>query len=292
MQQPKVSIGIVSYNQRDYIAEAVESALAQDYENLEVIVSDDASTDGTADVIRSLCAKHPKLIAILNDENAGVTGNCNRVLRRCAGEFYSLMGGDDALLPGKIAAQVRWFSQSRGRVLCAHAVEHVDAQGRRLPDAPPPLIRGGQGPEQFIRGGFVVPGQSLMVRTSAIPKHGYDESIRLASDLLFAIEVLCNSGEFGYLDGRYYKYRHLTNSVSTRYFEMLSDIERIYDVVRDRYPQYRGICEEACLRNVTYFGGVRHLNSGNKKAAREQFLRTIRNRPLYVKAWVRLLQTL
>lgn len=292
MQNPKVTICIITYNQRRYVREAIESALFQDYDNLEIIISDDASTDGTVDEIRSMQMQYPQLITLLNAENGRVTRNCNRALSKRTGDFVTFLAGDDAFLPGKIRAQVEWMSRSPDHVLCTTAVRHVDADDNPYSDPPPPRTPFGQGPELFIRHGFVIPAYSVMVRASAIPAHGYDESIPLASDLLYAIEILSNGGKFGYVDSCHYKYRHLSNSASTRYFEMLADIERTYTIIGERYPQYRNICSEAYVRNVTYFGGVRHLKSGNKKAAREQFVKTLRSRPLYVKAWVRLLQTL
>ena len=56
---PKVSIMIVSFNQRNFVAEAIESAVNQDYANLEVVISDDGSTDGTAEIIAQLQSRYP-----------------------------------------------------------------------------------------------------------------------------------------------------------------------------------------------------------------------------------------
>lgn len=290
--KPKVSILIVSFNQKEYIEEAMESAISQDYENLEVIVSDDGSTDGTAGIIAQWQSRHPdRLISILNPENAGVTRNCNRALHACSGEFVTLMGGDDVLLPGKVAAQVNWLQQEDSRVLCFHALEHVNADGSRRPGARQPVRRHGAGPEAFIRGCMILPGQSIMVRASAIPRHGFDEAIPIASDLLFIIETLSRGGTYGYLPKAYYKYRHLHDSVSTRYFDMLSDLDATFRIVAERYPRYERACHDSTVRHVMYFGGVRYLNSGNKLVARKHFMKAISKRPLFGKAWLRLFQT-
>lgn len=291
--EPKVSILIISYNQKDYVAEALESAINQDYENLEVVISDDGSTDGTAEIIAQWQSRYPeRLVALLNKDNVGITRNSNRALHACTGEFIAVQGGDDILLPGKIAAQVQWFLEDQERVLCGHQVEMFYEGGLLRPShLAESRLRKGKGPEDLIRNGVPFPATAIMIRANVIPSHGFDESIPMASDWLFWIEVLMPAGKFGYVDGIYARYRRHDRSVSLKRFEMLNDVERTLLTVANRYPQYREICMDSIIRHVIYFGGVRHLNVGNKRAARERFIATIQKKPLFVKAWIRLLQT-
>lgn len=287
-----VSILIVAFNQIDYIDEAIESAVNQDYPGLEIVVSDDGSQDGTSDLVASWQSRFPdRVVAVLNRDNVGVTANCNRGLRRCSGHYITWMGGDDVLLPGKVAAQVNWLERNRDRVLCGHPILVMRADGSNTPNVIVPQVKEGAGPEAFIRGAGILPLQSVMVRAEAVPAHGFDERVRTASDLLFCIEVLSRGGKFGCLNEPYYKYRHVPDSVSTRYAEMALDLERTFMIAGDRYPEYRQMCRDAIIEHVMYYGGVRQLNWGNKHAAREQFLRVIRAKPTFAKAWMRLLQT-
>lgn len=93
----KVSIIIPTYNQVGYLKRAIESALAQPYENLEIVVSDDCSTDGTQDLIKE--AFSDKRIAYFrNDANLGRVGNYRRALYKYAtGDFVLVLDGDDWL---------------------------------------------------------------------------------------------------------------------------------------------------------------------------------------------------
>jgi len=76
--QPLVSIHIITYNQIDFIHDTLTSALEQDYENLEVVVADDGSTDGTAEVILEYAKKYPnRLLPLVGGPNLGITGNSN-----------------------------------------------------------------------------------------------------------------------------------------------------------------------------------------------------------------------
>jgi len=290
---PKVSIHVIAYNQERYIAEALESALAQDYPNLEVVVSDDGSTDRTGAIIREIQAAHSdKIIAILNEANAGITINANKALRACSGEYIAFLGGDDVLLPGKISAQAAWFMEDPRRVLCGHKTVVFYEDGSRPPLLDREVCSEGTGPGLIIRDGAPFCGSAVMVKASAIPAHGFEEAIPIASDLLFWIEVLSSGGSFGYVDGVYARYRRHASNISARHASMLQDVESSYRIAAARYPEYRDLCMDAIIRHVVYFGGVRHLAAGDKAAARRQFLRTIRMKPLFAKAWLRLLQTL
>src|SRR5436190_24170616 len=103
MATPQVSIHFVSFNQAAFIEESLESALRQDYPNLQIVASDDGSTDGTAQIIERYARRYPDRIhAITGGPNLGITANCNRALRECKGEYIAFLAGDDLYLPGKI----------------------------------------------------------------------------------------------------------------------------------------------------------------------------------------------
>lgn len=88
---------ITSYNHERYVAEAIESAIAQHGRfRHEILVSDDASTDGTRDVIRMYAARYPDLIRdVSNDENLGISGNLKKCFALAKGDFIAILEGDD-----------------------------------------------------------------------------------------------------------------------------------------------------------------------------------------------------
>jgi len=92
MEEPKVSVLIPSYNQENVIEQTVMSALTQDYDNLEVVVSDDASKDRTPQILKEIQRKYPERLKIfLHQTNLGVTKNHNRGLLECRGERDALL---------------------------------------------------------------------------------------------------------------------------------------------------------------------------------------------------------
>ena len=100
---PQVSVAVIAYQQVNYITEALQSLVDQDYPNLQIVVSDDGSTDGTAEEIARFAKLYPdKIVALIDHERLGITGNSNHALRACTGKYVCFLGGDDVFLPGKV----------------------------------------------------------------------------------------------------------------------------------------------------------------------------------------------
>lgn len=102
----QVSIIITSYNQRDYLVQALESVMAQTLRPHEIIVADDASSDGSQEVIRSYVDRYPGWIkAVLQERNVRTPRNRNAALRRVSGNYVGLLDGDDLFAPDKLRLQ-------------------------------------------------------------------------------------------------------------------------------------------------------------------------------------------
>ena len=290
-EAPRISIHIITYNQKDFIREAVDSALAQDYPNLEVVVSDDASTDGTADIVAAYAEANPgKVVPVLNAVNRGITGNSNAGLRRCGGEFIAFMGGDDLLLPGKIRVQADWFAQSPTRVLCGHQVEVFYQDGSRPPHPLSRRLLAGKGAEPFIRHN-PFGATAVMVRASRIPPYGFDESLPIMSDQTLWADVLRDDGEFGFVDGVFARYRRHGDNITRDPLHHLDEVERHLTIVAARYPQFAAAARWAATRRLYYDVGIALAASGRKPEARHKFVGALRREPWFAKAWVRLAQT-
>ena len=98
--EPKVSIIIPAYNTSRYITKAVESALGQTEENIEVIVVDDASTDNTVEVVKSFTDQ--RLTILVNETNKGPSYSRNRALKEAKGEWIALLDSDDWYAPNRL----------------------------------------------------------------------------------------------------------------------------------------------------------------------------------------------
>ena len=115
--RPLVSIIMPAHNREAYIGEAVESALSQDYENVELIVVDDGSTDRTYEILSDFGER----IRLFRQHNAGPGAARNRGLDHAGGEFIAFLDSDDVWAPGKLRAQVSHLQRNpvqQGITLC------------------------------------------------------------------------------------------------------------------------------------------------------------------------------
>ena len=96
MSDPLVTIGISTYNRAEgYLREALASALAQTYEPLEIVISDNASTDSTGEVVAEMADERVRYVRL--DTNIGANGNFNHCLEMAAGEYFLLLHDDDRI---------------------------------------------------------------------------------------------------------------------------------------------------------------------------------------------------
>lgn len=115
--KPLVSIGIPTYNRSVSLVRAVESALAQDYEKLEIVISDNASTDETGNVCVDLCKKDARIRYIRQPKNLGMTENFRRALAASHGAFFMWLSDDDWLDPSYISQCMAFLTNNGDYVL-------------------------------------------------------------------------------------------------------------------------------------------------------------------------------
>ncbi|MFZ1305073.1 MAG: glycosyltransferase family 2 protein [Ferruginibacter sp.] len=123
---PLVTIAIPTYNNERYIADAITSAMAQDYPNLEILIADDASEDNTEQIVRSFCTD-PRVHYFKNKKNIGRVANYHKALYQLAtGEWYLNLDGDDYLTdPSFISKAVSWTRDYDNVVMVTGACERV-----------------------------------------------------------------------------------------------------------------------------------------------------------------------
>ena len=95
MQNPKISIVIPSYNKARYIAKTLDSILEQKYNDLEVIIQDPGSTDGSLDIIKKYAEKYPKMIFLYKEKDSGQLDAINRGLKKAKGDILTYINADD-----------------------------------------------------------------------------------------------------------------------------------------------------------------------------------------------------
>ena len=132
----KVSFCIVTYNQQEYIREAIQGALAQQYSALEIIISDDNSTDKTFDVITETVKDYKgehTIIVNRNEVNLGLGAHFSKICREIAsGDYIVVLGGDDISEPEHVSSAVSLLDQNPKIMLADCSANYINSQGELL----------------------------------------------------------------------------------------------------------------------------------------------------------------
>lgn len=132
---PLVTFALIAYNQEKYICEAVKGALEQDYQPLEIIFSDDCSTDRTFKLIHEMVGSYVgphRIFLNRNEKNLGIGAHVDKVLNMSNGEWIVMAAGDDISLPSRVSkTMIRAQDNSRPVDCISVELEEIDTSGKK-----------------------------------------------------------------------------------------------------------------------------------------------------------------
>lgn len=133
MSCPKVSIGMPVYNGAKYLRKSLDSILAQDFEDLELIISDNASTDQTESICRERAEADARIRYFRNESNLGASRNFNRVFELARGTYFKWAGHDDECRPSLVRCCVEVLERAPEQVVMVYPLgEMIDERGNTL----------------------------------------------------------------------------------------------------------------------------------------------------------------
>lgn len=223
---PLVSLLVPCYNHERFLDDHLQAILAQTYENMEILICDDCSRDGSFAKLMAyqnqLEKRFSRVEILQNPENAGVSRNLNRLLALAKGEYIKILASDDALAPQAIEKMTAWLE--------AHpAYGIVVVNGEKIPENAHFPEFPGSGPVYMEAPDFSQPGflertalcceifaPGVMLRKDVFQHHGsYDESIPV-EDFEYWLRLLAaGDTEFGYLDEKLIYYRSSETSITS-----------------------------------------------------------------------------
>jgi len=198
--RPLVTVGIPTYNREHLVGNAIKSVLSQSYSDIEVIVSDNNSTDSTLEVLKEFEGHNVKVVT--NESNLGMVANWNRCLQSATGDFFILLSDDDTLKPSAVS-ELLAAMQGRDVVASYGDVSIQQANGfktRRSGFAPPER----ESLESFLLGVFkfkraAYPSVTLFHTEKIRAVGGYPEAVGGATDLGLLVK-LSQSEFISYVD--------------------------------------------------------------------------------------------
>jgi glycosyltransferase involved in cell wall biosynthesis len=202
---PTVSVVTPTYNRADRISRAIESVLAQTYEDWEHLIVDDASTDDTRSVVENY--DDDRIRYFRHETNRRQAAARNTAIEAADGEFVAFIDSDDEWRPTKLEKQVVWI-EDRDEEWVGVYTDGTTLRSSRVKAALASLfpyeIRK-EGSEELVRDiltmrGNISAGSSLLARTSTVRAiDGFDESLPRHEDLDFTLRLL-EEGKLGYID--------------------------------------------------------------------------------------------
>jgi glycosyltransferase involved in cell wall biosynthesis len=135
-RQPALSIGVPVYNGERYLRQTLEALLAQTFTDFELIISDNASTDGTEAICREFAARDPRVRYHRADVNIGAARNYRRVFELSAAEYFKWHASDDLVEPTFVERCMEALRRDPAVVLAYTETQLIDADGRRLAAVP------------------------------------------------------------------------------------------------------------------------------------------------------------
>lgn len=217
----RVTIAIPTFNRAKYLRVALHSALQQSWPNLEVIVSDNASTDDTATFLDGII--DPRVVRLSQDMTIPVFNHWDSCLRSATGEYFLLLSDDDLLAPDAIEQMIMVFEQARangeelGFVTCRTTV--VSSEGSiRYRGSPFPIPASAESVIlDFFRSKVEIVPCALLFPTAAI-RPGYTQyasEFSLAADAIVWIKRILETGKAGFVDQDLAFYRTHSNTTTT-----------------------------------------------------------------------------
>jgi glycosyltransferase involved in cell wall biosynthesis len=249
-----VTISIPSFNYGRFIGRTIESVLAQDYADYEVLVIDDASKDNSAEVVAQY--RDPRIQYIQNTSNMGQFATINKALHLGQGRYFINLASDDVWYPGLLRRAVSLLD-AYPNLAAVHTAEYcIDSDDRKLTintAAYPAYAQGAQALQAFFRGGWHFSFSSCVMRRSvALRCGGFDREFGEFADSAMFVR-LCGSGDIAFQHDCLIGYRLHGTSVSDNMFVRADDwfrqqrqfIDRIFAWDEWAHPSYASLRDEA-----------------------------------------------
>ena len=201
---PRVSVLMTVYNSGKYLAEAIESILTQSFTDFEFLIIDDASTDGSSQILTEFARRDPRISLEILSQNRGIGANRSALLQRATGEYVAIMDSDDISMPERLALQVAYLDEHRECAVVGGQNLIINDSGKTIGERKYTI----QVTQQSILCKSPVSQPSVLFRRIEILNAGgYSLSKNLAEDYDLWLRVFVNGHEMANLNQVVLKYR-------------------------------------------------------------------------------------
>ncbi len=219
---PLVSVVVPCYNHENYVQECIQSIIDQDYINIELIIIDDGSKDGSVDKIKemlNICKKRFKHFEFRSRQNKGLCATLNEAIIWCSGEYFSPIASDDKMLKNKISLQIQFMEKHTSFPACGGKIIKIYDDGRMVKSSN--FIKFKKlGFKDFILHKKSIPAPTLLYRFSDLRSiGGYPEDISV-EDWFMLLKLTETGKSLAVLPDLLCFYRIHVNNFSKNYIKV------------------------------------------------------------------------
>jgi glycosyltransferase involved in cell wall biosynthesis len=261
--KPKVSVIIPCYNYADYLKICLQSVLAQTFQDFEIIVVDDSSTDHTPEVVKDF--SDPRLRYVRHEKNLGPAAAFNTGINLAQGKYITVIGADDVMMPDNIAVKVDILEHYPDIGLVHSNAELIDESGRILGKAHSRrcfdrVQKRSSFNDLLLNGNFIV-ASSVFVPKRCYEKVGlYDPDLTHSEDWDMWLRIAYHY-DFAYLDSCLIQYRVHDNSLRHRNYISGDDWKAFDRILKRLFQQFPLASQGYCFKQVYWSTYFRMLNN-------------------------------
>lgn len=290
---PSVTVAITSYNEEEYISEAIESAINQSRPPDKILISDDGSTDNSSLVLRKYM-DNESIDVYLHEENSGLPWNRNFLSKKANSDLICHLDGDDRLMKHKLEREIQLYQQSSANIIFSN-VRYIDESGSSIgrwiePGTNPPTgeILAECAARDFPKSGAF---RCALMETEIPKKLGYDNSLPIYVDWDFRIRA-CAKNTTAYVDEILSEYRCHDAGISTKssrefHSKFVKHIQQKNEellkdeLTSERYEWVRQQIKDDLLRLSVKI----HAENNNTTGAIRQYLHYLRQNYLTIRTY-------
>jgi glycosyltransferase involved in cell wall biosynthesis len=208
---PLVSVILACYNCEKYVQVAVQSIIDQTYQNLEILITDDCSTDNSYNILKQFVEKDHRVILKRNDVNLKLAKTLNNAIAGAKGKYIARMDADDISMPKRIEKQVLWLENHHDYGVLGTNVWLINSEGKKWRKSVLPITNEEINSAKYFGNPFCHP--AVMIRADAAKTHRYNEEFDVAQDYELWFNILNDYKGFN-LRQNLLQYRISSGSVS------------------------------------------------------------------------------
>lgn len=287
MNKPLISAVITTHNRLNLLKKAVKSVKNQTYSNIEIIIVNDNSNDGTVEYLNEL-SDHDRSILHINispEESHGGNYARNQGIKNASGEYIAFLDDDDEWLPEKIEKQIGFFQKcpSYGMVYCGRRIEKNNTvQEEQLPD----VKFTGDLKETCFEGIFCVTSMMVVKKSILLDLNGFDEELKAWQEYDLCIR-LADKTLIGYVNDPLIIYRIISsdkNRVSNNFYGWKKSVNYMEKKYAERLSRCNRETKQLWKLTILSDGACRAGNAGLKNVQREYLWKifTITHKPKHL----------